>query len=74
MIEFETIEDLTKCLNDIVDDPKVGIINVKNRLAASYNSDASAGYRNVALNLILVDEFTMQCQVDIHVCELQLGL
>ena len=74
MIEFETIEDLTKCLNDIATDPKVGIINVKNRLATSYNSNASAGYRNVALNLILVDEFTMQCQVDIHVCELQLGL
>ena len=74
MIEFETVEGLTECLNDIANDPKVGIINVKNRLAASYNSNASAGYRNVALNLILVDEFTMQCQVDIHVCELQLGL
>lgn len=74
VIEFETIEDLTKCLNDIANDPKVGIINVKNRLAVSYNSDASAGYRNVALNLILVDAFTMQCQIDTHVCELQLGL
>ena len=50
------------------------MLQVKNRLRLDYDSAGSAGYRNVALSLLVVDAFTMAHGVEHHVCELQLGL
>ena len=40
----------------------------------TYDSMQSAGYRNFAVSLLLVNEDTMRLGVDGHVCELQLGV
>ena len=71
-ITFQTVEALVSCLERIDSDPRVVILQIKNRLHPEASS--TAGYRNVALNLVIVDEYTMRFAVDAHVCELQLGL
>lgn len=73
-ITFPTIRALMDCLSRIFDDERVAVLQVKNRLNPAYDSNASAGYRNVALNLCLVDEFTAMRLLDTHIAELQLGL
>ena len=73
-ITFKTMEELVSCLRRIVADHRVAILNYKNRFSLGYNSKLSAGYRNVSLSLIVVDEFTMAERLETHVCELQLGL
>jgi hypothetical protein len=72
-ITFERIEDLAACLSCIRRDPRVAILQVKNRLSLTFDDRQSAGYRNLALNLVLVDEETMRLGVDFHVTEVQLG-
>jgi hypothetical protein len=73
-IEVETTADLGKCLKEILNDPGVAVLQIKNRFSERYNSKESAGYRNLSLSLLVVDQFTMFRGVDAHVCELQLGL
>jgi hypothetical protein len=73
-ITFEHMEDLLTCLTHIRKDPRVAILNVKNRFTTDYDGQISAGYRNVALNLALVDEHTLRLGVEFHIAELQLGL
>ena len=60
-------------MSDIRRNPQVVILQVKNRLSLD-EKNASSGYRNVALSLLLVDMDTMAEGVDTHVAELQLGL
>ena len=72
-ITFDTVDNLTACLSDIGRNPQVVILQVKNRLSLD-EQNASSGYRNVALSLLLVDMHTMEHGVDTHVAELQLGL
>lgn len=73
-ISCETFEDLKNVLNKILSDPTVVILHVKNKFKYDYKSAESAGYRNINLLLILVDDATMEAGVDCHICELQLGL
>ena len=73
-ITFDRVEDLVRCLRIVRRDPRVVILQVKNRLSTSFDGRLSAGYRNVALNLALVEVDTMKLGVDYHVAELQLGL
>jgi hypothetical protein len=47
---------------------------VTNRFDVKYDSKFSAGYRNLAFNLLIADHFTVEQGVQHHVCELQLGL
>lgn len=73
-IKFETVSSLIEAVERISADPKVAILQVKNRLNKNYDGRASAGYRNVSLSLIVVDEHTIKAGCQLHVCELQLGL
>lgn len=73
-IVFDSLESLIAVLKRIRDDERVAILQVKNRLSLEFNSKLSAGYRNVALSLILVDDFTAENDIELHICELQLGL
>ena len=61
-------------MRKIYADETVDILNIKNRFDLNYDSAASAGYRNVSISMVLVDQYTMQHSVDGHICELQLGL
>lgn len=73
-ISFDTLEALTEVFVKIQADPRVAIFQVKNRFRPGYDSRDSAGYRNVALSLVVVDDETMRLGVEAHLCELQLGL
>lgn len=73
-ITFPDLASLSKCLANILADERVVVLQVKNRFDKEYNSADSAGYRNVSLSMVLVDEFTMCNNLDIHICELQLGV
>jgi len=73
-IIFETTGALIETLKRINNDARVSILQIKNRLDINYDSRESAGYRNVSLSLIIVDETTMGYGVDGHICELQLCL
>ena len=51
----------------------MAVLQIKNRFDLGFDSTESAGYRNMSLSFIIVDESTMHLGVDAHVCELQLG-
>ena len=73
-IVFNSIEDIVCCLRNIVEDQEVIAIRAKNRLLPGYAAAASAGYRDVSLNLSLSTAETRNLGVDCHVCEVQLIL
>ena len=49
----------------------MAVLQVKNRLEPEYDASKSAGYRNVALSLVVCDRHTMLRGVEHHICELQ---
>ena len=73
---FDGLEDLLKCLSGILADPDLSVVRVKNRFAASYPAAASAGYRDVGLQLRLAGAAAEAAGPagSLHVCELQLQL
>jgi len=73
-IIFETIKDLSRCLDVIVGDTDVSIERIKNRFSRAYDPDESAGYRDFSINLRLVTPETIALGVEAHVCEVQLIL
>ncbi len=73
-IFFDTVADVAKCLAIIGSDSDVVIARVKNRLCPAVDSAATAGYRNVAVNLRFVTPETLSLGLDSHVCEIQLIL
>jgi hypothetical protein len=73
-IIFETLSGLTECLRIIGLDEEARVLRVKNRLDLKYNSNISAGYRDVALNLTLKSDAVIDNGLDTHVCEVQLIL
>ena len=73
-IVFEDLAGVAACLAAVRADKEVRVLRVKNRLDPDYDAAASAGYRDVALNLQLVSAQAGQLRVDLHVCEVQLLL
>ena len=49
-------------------------VRIKNRFDPSYDSELSAGYRSLAVNLRVVTDETKALGVETHVCEVQLLL
>ena len=58
-IIFETIRDVADCLAAIRDDEEVHVVRVKNRIHDAYDAAQSAGYRDVAINLKIVNTATV---------------
>lgn len=73
-IVFRNINDLTKCFLAVAADSEIRIERVKNRLTPSYDPAQTAGYRDVCINLRLLDPSVVVMGADTHVCELQLAL
>eukprot|EP00747_Dinoflagellata_sp_TGD_P001676 gnl/TRDRNA2_/TRDRNA2_102323_c1_seq1.p1 gnl/TRDRNA2_/TRDRNA2_102323_c1~~gnl/TRDRNA2_/TRDRNA2_102323_c1_seq1.p1 ORF type:complete len:318 (-),score=37.78 gnl/TRDRNA2_/TRDRNA2_102323_c1_seq1:164-1117(-) len=73
-IVCDTLTDVLLVLRRVHADPTAGILRVKNRFDPKYDSSLSGGYRNLSLNLIVVDEHTSQACTASHICELQLSL
>ena len=49
-------------------------VRVKNRFDPNYDSELSAGYRSLAINLCVITDETKALGVETHVCEVQLLL
>jgi len=73
-IIFATVSDLTLALGNIITDDNIRVERLKNRLDPSHSSDETAGYRDVCLNLRVVNKQAMSLGADMHVCEVQLIL
>jgi len=73
-IVFETVDDLAWCLQLIEDDPGVVVVRVKNRMDPNHSSWESCGYRDVLVNLRIVNQDSIERRVHHHVVELQLLL
>jgi len=73
-IIFATVSDLTRALGSIITDENVRVERLKNRLSPDHSSDETAGYRDVCLNLRVVNEAALSLGVDTHMCEVQLVL
>jgi len=73
-ITFATVSDLTRALGRIITDDNVRVERLKNRLSPDHSSDETAGYRDVCLNLRVVNEAALSLGVDTHMCEVQLVL
>ena len=52
-IVFDSAADMAACLRAVAGDREAALLRVKNRLARGYDARVSAGYRDVALNLVL---------------------
>ncbi len=66
-IVFDEISDIATCLQTITNDTETIVIRVKNRLDLSYDSSISAGYRDVALNLQIVNKESIELGAETHV-------
>uniref|UniRef100_A0A6T8PCN9 Uncharacterized protein n=1 Tax=Hemiselmis andersenii TaxID=464988 RepID=A0A6T8PCN9_HEMAN len=73
-IVFSTIKALNECLQAIADDDDVVVERVKNRYHPDYDSEATAGYRDVCINLRLVSSQAKALGAELFVCEVQLQL
>jgi hypothetical protein len=65
---------VTACLAAMSRDSEVVLSRIKNRFDPGLNSAASAGYRNMAVNLRIVTTETRALGIEIHICEVQLLL
>jgi hypothetical protein len=50
-IIFDSVADITRCLNEIQNDQSVSIVRIKNRLDPQYDVTDTAGYRDVNINI-----------------------
>lgn len=74
-IVFESVSDLAQCVDTITNDPQVAVERIKNRMSLkSTVSSNTTGYRDVLINLRIMDESTRRIGADWHVCEVQLVL
>ena len=71
---FGNLDEILQCLKLIAEDPTVELLRVHNRLRPSFDASATAGYRDVLLNLKLRTQDTEALGVHNHVCEVQLVL
>eukprot|EP00929_Paragymnodinium_shiwhaense_P074167 TRINITY_DN37933_c0_g1_i1.p1 TRINITY_DN37933_c0_g1~~TRINITY_DN37933_c0_g1_i1.p1 ORF type:complete len:641 (-),score=105.01 TRINITY_DN37933_c0_g1_i1:160-2082(-) len=73
-IVCDTVEEVLDIFKRITTDPSAGIVRMKNRFNPHYDSSESGGYRNLALNIVIMDSFTERTCCDMHICELQIQL
>ena len=53
---------------------QVRVERIKNRMSEAYNSSESAGYRDVCVNLRVINPTAVALGVELHMCEVQLIL
>ncbi len=75
-IYFDSVAAIADCLATVAADPEVALARVKNRFVAGTGdvAEASAGFRNLAVNLRLSTEESRAAGAATHVCEVQLLL
>jgi len=71
----DNVSDIIACLEAIQNDSDAHIVRIKNRLHDDYQaSNLTAGYRDVAVNVLVVTPDTLRLGLAGHVCEVQLIL
>ena len=73
-VVYDDVGSLAAAIRTIRADPELIVVGKKNTLSLAHDSRTSAGYRNVALSILIIDPFTTSLGLETHVCELQLGL
>ena len=73
-VVYDDVAALATAIRTIRADPELVVVGRKNSLSLAHDSRTSAGYRNVALSILVIDPFTTSHGLETHVCELQLGL
>eukprot|EP00929_Paragymnodinium_shiwhaense_P028940 TRINITY_DN16698_c0_g1_i2.p1 TRINITY_DN16698_c0_g1~~TRINITY_DN16698_c0_g1_i2.p1 ORF type:complete len:643 (+),score=75.39 TRINITY_DN16698_c0_g1_i2:62-1990(+) len=67
-------KDVMILLNRILSDKAAKIVRIKNRFDMQHDSALSGGYRNLSLNIIIVNPETHASCTERHICEVQIGL
>ena len=73
-IVFQEPGHLLQCLQAVQRDVEVRVVRVKNRLHDGYDGSATAGYRDVVLNLRIETAETRRLGIETHINEVRLGL
>jgi hypothetical protein len=73
-IVYESVAALTAGLLAISADKDVVLVRVKNRMLVEDPAKETAGYRDVAINIRLVNEDARKLGIETHVAEVQLVL
>jgi hypothetical protein len=75
---FDSVEQLEAATDEILEDPAVDILRVKNRFANTYDAKESCGYRDIQLNAVVTasnfDDAEIALGLHEHICEIQLHL
>eukprot|EP00282_Hemiselmis_andersenii_P046347 CAMPEP_0172088270 /NCGR_PEP_ID=MMETSP1043-20130122/23146_1 /TAXON_ID=464988 /ORGANISM="Hemiselmis andersenii, Strain CCMP441" /LENGTH=678 /DNA_ID=CAMNT_0012750567 /DNA_START=14 /DNA_END=2051 /DNA_ORIENTATION=- len=71
---FENMTHLTNCLGIIVTDENVRVERLKNRLSPDYDPEETEGYRDVCINLRIINKQAQGVGAELHICEVQLLL
>ena len=77
-IVFDAVTDMHQCLRCVLEDRRIAVLEIKNRVSFKYNSDDSCGYRDIQLKIVVErDQFNedeIMVGLHEHVCEVQLHL
>jgi hypothetical protein len=77
-IVFDRVTEMKKCLQAILNDRRICVVEVKNRFSVLYDSMQSCGYRDIQLKVTVDRRQFSSDELDMglheHVCEVQLHL
>mmetsp|Transcript_17254 Transcript_17254/g.41547 ORF Transcript_17254/g.41547 Transcript_17254/m.41547 type:complete len:590 (-) Transcript_17254:133-1902(-) len=71
---FQNMSDLTNCLGLIITDDNVRVERLKNRMSPDFDTSETGGYRDVCINLKVVNKEAGSLGAELAVCEVQLML
>jgi hypothetical protein len=73
-IIFESVDDITRCLETLLADDEVVVERIVNRLDPAVSAYKTLGFRSLIVNLRIDVDMTRKLGIETHVCELQLML
>lgn len=73
-IVFESVDDLTRCLEALLADDEMVVERINNRLDPAASAYQTLGFRSLVVNLRIDVDMTRKLGIETHVCELQLTL
>jgi hypothetical protein len=73
-IIFESVDDLTLCLEALLADDELVVERIVNRLDPAVSAYKTLGFRSLIVNLRIDVDMTRKLGIETHVCELQLTL
>jgi len=71
-IVFDSVGNMITCVRAIAADPEIQVVRTKNRLDPAFDSSRTAGYRDVSINVRILNKDTVRLCLAAHVCEVLL--